>query len=50
MQPTVYKKGIFFNKWDVHNQSFGVGIAWRGEKYLYINLFNFEIAIGKVIN
>ncbi len=42
-----YKLGIFFNKWTVRQQLFGVGIVWQTEKYVHFNLFNFELAIGK---
>lgn len=50
MNPTVYRKGIFFNKWRAHQQLFGFGIVWQGEKYIHFNLFNLEVAIGKCIN
>lgn len=46
MKPTNYKTGIYFNKWEINYQQFGFGIVWLDEKYLHINLFNFELAIG----
>lgn len=50
MKPTAYNKGIFFSAWNIRHQQFGIGLVWDREKYLHINLFNFEVAIGKCIN
>lgn len=47
MKPTEYKTGIYFDKWDIRSQQFGIGLVWSDEKYMHINLFNYEIAIGR---
>mgnify|MGYP000677420707 CR=1 FL=1 len=46
MKETPYKLGIYFNRWTIRQQQFGVGLIWQTEKYVHINLFSFELAIG----
>lgn len=43
-----YKWGVYFDKWAWRYQQFGIGLVWlKYEKYVHINLFNLEVAIGK---
>jgi hypothetical protein len=48
MRNTNYKLGIFIDINSVRYQHFGFGVIWDNEKYVHFNIFNFEVAIGKV--
>lgn len=47
MNENKYRFGIYFDRWIISHQYFGVGIVFtKYEKYIHFNLFNFELAIG----
>lgn len=47
MNDDICKFGIYFDKWTPSQQLFGIGLVWeKRERYVHLNLFNFELAIG----